>query len=442
MSYTMNLLNRLFSQFHDEGILYCHWKSTEHLAATFQGKTDVDILVSLENRSNCESILVRNGFKRFETNFFRMYPGIYDYLGYDEQYGFIHFHLHYMLNVGDRWVKASNIPNVDDILNRRVWCDNYSTYLVNPIDELRLLDLRMLLKHGKRATKDKKIILERNWILNRMETEQDLKTEARVPYKSYPRFAKIGFLIVNAVRKYYRYYIEFSRRKLSVYSFGRRGLPGGGRIIALVGVDGSGKTTLLSELHGKFGYQMNTCMIYTGFGLSGSFGLRKLLYVLRKKKHESSRKNSVDNTGLKLVYRHYGLLLRKNRLRKIIKNYANGKLVLCDRWPQVQVDSMFDGKRFNVQKSESRYFNYLRRLEESVYSEYKSLKPHLVLKMSVSPENASNRKPEDYQNLNAVKYVETFESIVYNGQKVITLDANQSFKNVLLEAIKEIWQII
>jgi hypothetical protein len=188
----MKLLNSLFHDFHAKDVLYCHWKSTEHLDATFKGKTDVDVLVSIKDRTKCESILIGTGFKRFETNFFRMYPGIYDYLGYDEECGFIHFHLHYMLNLGDRWVKASNVNNVEELLKRRVWSEHYLTFTVNPKDELFLLDLRMFLKHGRGSYKDNKILQERNWIINRIESNEDLTLAANVEYLSYPRFSRLS----------------------------------------------------------------------------------------------------------------------------------------------------------------------------------------------------------------------------------------------------------
>jgi len=59
----LNICERLFSDFHEQEVVYCHWKSNEHLLEGLAGTTDLDIIV--ESREKVEKILHQNGFKRF-----------------------------------------------------------------------------------------------------------------------------------------------------------------------------------------------------------------------------------------------------------------------------------------------------------------------------------------------------------------------------------------
>ena len=99
-------ISELFELFETQKIDYCHWKSTNHLNATLNGNTDIDILVDNDKSNLLETQLLTIGFERFETVNLRSYPGIHDYICLDISGIWVHLHLHYNLNLGDRWVKA------------------------------------------------------------------------------------------------------------------------------------------------------------------------------------------------------------------------------------------------------------------------------------------------------------------------------------------------
>ncbi len=60
-----------------------------------------------------------------------------DYVCLDLETGkWVHIHLHFQLALGDRWVKAYWLPLEDIILSRRKFSDEFSSYVVDPYDEL------------------------------------------------------------------------------------------------------------------------------------------------------------------------------------------------------------------------------------------------------------------------------------------------------------------
>jgi hypothetical protein len=81
------VLRALFDRLHAENVRYCHWKSNEHLMASFTGATDVDVLFDRRAIIPLTQILGAAGFKRFVVKPGRGYPGIEDYVGFDEDTG-------------------------------------------------------------------------------------------------------------------------------------------------------------------------------------------------------------------------------------------------------------------------------------------------------------------------------------------------------------------
>ena len=46
----------------NERVVYCHFKSNEHLEKSVNGKTDFDLLIQKESASEFESLLLEKGF--------------------------------------------------------------------------------------------------------------------------------------------------------------------------------------------------------------------------------------------------------------------------------------------------------------------------------------------------------------------------------------------
>ncbi len=131
----------LFKSFNDNKISYCHWKSSNHLEASMDGLTDLDVLVDDEMAQKATELIIEQGFERFETVHLRSYPGILDYVCLDESGVWAHLHLHFKLILGDRWVKAYRLPVEKEFLSRAQFEEQFNSYVINSHDELLLLIL-------------------------------------------------------------------------------------------------------------------------------------------------------------------------------------------------------------------------------------------------------------------------------------------------------------
>ena len=257
----------LFEAFNSSNIEYCHWKSTDHLEASFEAKTDLDVLVGKACQGAAETILIRCGFVRMRTPDFRTYPGVEDFIKYDSDLGrFVHLHLHYSLQCGDRWVKSYRVPIEDYLLKNRVYLKDFGLWNIDPLSEYLLFIVRMhmkwinpenkvsvrtenesilaLLSEGwLDAVKDHPLVTESLLGVVKEYSEKDLSSISKKLKRSlqkentgYQRLSRFNFWCQNKIRYSYRVYIEIFRRFLKNYSFGRRRLTNGGVIVAFVGM--------------------------------------------------------------------------------------------------------------------------------------------------------------------------------------------------------------
>jgi len=127
------------------GVLYCHWKSNEHLQAGLEGETDIDTLVAAHDASLCRQILRKHGW------IFGAAPPFTEmehWMGFDEVSGkLFHIHLHTAgLPVGPSKRKIFTLPLAvsDWILESRIRQDG--VWVAGPDAELYMLLLRITLK--------------------------------------------------------------------------------------------------------------------------------------------------------------------------------------------------------------------------------------------------------------------------------------------------------
>ena len=96
----------LFQKLNEQGISYCHWKSTYRLPQALSGHTDVDILVGRSHGKHFREIVYQSDFKLVLSDPQRQLPAVEDYLGFDTlSGGLVHLHVHYRLVLGEQHVK-------------------------------------------------------------------------------------------------------------------------------------------------------------------------------------------------------------------------------------------------------------------------------------------------------------------------------------------------
>jgi len=66
-------INKIFEFINNSGLRYTHFKSSEHLPASFEGKTDFDLLIHQSDFYKFEFLLREMQFKKRESTFNKVY---------------------------------------------------------------------------------------------------------------------------------------------------------------------------------------------------------------------------------------------------------------------------------------------------------------------------------------------------------------------------------
>ena len=110
----------LFEKWNSEHILYCHWKSNEHLEPGLDGDTDLDVLLDSKDEVRALLILRELRFLNCKSQYGSRYPKVSDWLGFDAETGkMIHVHLHLTIVTGHRGMKEYNLPWTETALETR-----------------------------------------------------------------------------------------------------------------------------------------------------------------------------------------------------------------------------------------------------------------------------------------------------------------------------------
>jgi thymidylate kinase len=468
------IVENFIEKWHENNISYCHWKSIDHLKEAYEGVTDLDILVDFLDMNEAEKQILDSGFIRMKTSVLRTYPGVEDYISYDSVNDkFIHLHLHYQLVLGDRWVKAYRLPIEKSILERRVWNDEYKTWVVSAEDELVMFIARMTVKF-KKPFQNKKVLNEIDDIKKRFNENYslDLVTDdypksfiilskeilsnqiltistniARKDFVSFRRMSYLKFKFLSSFRFLYRVFVELNRRKLNNFSFGRRQFSTSGFVVAFVGMDGSGKTSAIERNARFFAKQINTKSVFLGSGKSGAPWYRKLIFNIMgsKPKLKSHKKIKTDKKYpfYYLVWVSMFLNDKLKRLNQIFKYKSNSCMVLVDRWPQATVENTFDGTRLQSNTNNTFFMNYTKKLEKNVLENAETFYPDIIFRFKVSPEKSLERKPDELtleQAKEAEKNIDIIKWPSYS--KIIDIDSNSSIDDVDKAVRKAIWNTL
>lgn len=481
----VDIVIRLFQAWNENGIRYCHWKSTVHLDATMEGATDIDVLVDPRQAQRAEMLATTQGFLRLQTDPLRSYPGVLDFVAFDVETGlWIHLHLHYQLVLGDRWVKATWLPIEESVLARAVFDPRYSSFVVAPSDELYLFVARMVLKHRRpfefdyvwrelthiksRIAKSEDYPYHPPLSIRPMSRLVDALQREQTPSKSvlnklardaarslapFRRYKWCTFVVFSFVRRLYRYWMEFRRRILRTYDKGRRSLPNGGLIIAFVGIDGSGKTSAIARTAQFFAQQLNVTSVFLGSGRSGASWYRKIVFAMfgsraAQKRYKQGRGKGPDRDGeerLPWYYLVWQLLVnydKRKNMRRAISARANGALVLSDRWPQSQVPGILDGSKLLGRKQMSPLARYVGKLEKELVQLAEMVQPDVLLRFRVSPEIARRRKPGELSEREAETYAQLLDEIEWKAKKIVDIDADAPIEAVDRQIRAAIWDTL
>ena len=495
---TLGVIAELFERLHASGIVYCHWKSNEHLDASLAGNTDLDLLVERSTAHALARVLDAVGFKRFTPLPGRGYAGIDDWSGMDAASGrLVHAHVHYQLTVGEQFLKGYRLPWESMVLLTRKWDERAGLYVADPSVELVLHVVRATLKIRRR---DRLYALfgrsygrgdtlrEFKWLARQctpqrvmeiaaamvgpdamptvlaMVRAQDLPLKSLLELRARAEPPLSAYRLFSAPEAWTRrWWIELQAlaerlsRRLVRRPWARpRMPPGGGLSIALVGGDGAGKSTLARAASDWLSRQAVVLSFYGGSGTGpGSFG-RRLLERLRRlfpsrRRPRTDRRHDDDARAAQGLLRNLGrglwaLSLARERNRRARAGYrarSRGAIVIWDRFAQTQVPGVNDGLQLSHWRSaRSPFARWAARREHELLAASEIYAPDLVIKLHVSYPVALARKPDTPPQRLREKLDITRRLRYPSGTRVVDVDADQPLEQVLRAVQRAIWEAL
>lgn len=491
-------IRQLFDALHAEDIRYCHWKNNpDHIRASFTGESDVDVLFDIKQKEKIETVLLAQGFKRFDIVRERYYEDIEDFITLDFTTGkLIHLHTHYRLTMGPLFSKNYQLDIEEMVLAKRIFIEETGVYGSTAAIQLLILYLNESLKFRTRDVvkvklRDKikyssKVLREYQWLkvqVNAQEWKQLIAdvfvNSQEVHLLTNKPFNKSVLLKFRSVVKkqfsgkrifssavWMRWRNEFIinfRKVLGLVTepvVNRRINPRGGVVVAVIGADGSGKSTVTKDIRVTFEKKLDVCRIYFGRGDGRISFSRKLLRKLKgivkpekKKKNKSSDVKEIAKP--KIAYKEPGkgfvasvykiiealLVAHEKRVNLNRMNTARSKgmLVICDRFPQNQIMGYNDGPLlYHLVDSSNPFFKILARWEKSIYERSEKNPPDLLIKLIADAAIVEKRKPGETLMEKLEAKIEGIKSLRVNSA-MVTIDAAQPLQEVLYQVRKEIW---
>jgi thymidylate kinase len=439
---TLNLIYQLCQALAEHGVTYCHWKSNAALARSASGDNDLDLLVDRASSERFTEVLRKCGFKEARLPPGRELPGVLDYYGYDRESGkMVHVHAHYQLILGHDLTKNCHLPIEKPYLGTAMQGDLFR--VPAPEFEFIVYVIRMMLKHATWGS-----VLGRQDRLSSSEREELEYLQKRINYAQLcrvleeylpyvdlasfedcvqalrpdcPPWARIRAgrrmqsclraclrrpQLIDAWLKLWRRGLEAIERRAFGY-VPRKRMVSGGVMVAIVGGDGAGKSTAVDGLWqwlseefavtkthmGKPSWSATTIAVRGILKTGRSLGLYPYTRVPVTYVPESA---ACQFPGYPWLLREVCTARDRYLSYRSARRFAdNGGVVICDRFPLPQIQSI-DGpqaERMAAGQRDNRVVRFLARLENHYYR-FISL-PDLLILLRVDPETCVRRKTDE-----------------------------------------------
>ncbi len=486
------LLLMVLNDFHRQNISYCYWKSSRRVNRGLTGEGDLDLLIAKEDQHRAQAILLERGLKLFPCVAYRDHPAILSFLGYDEPSGrIVHLHLHFRLVAGNSLLKNYRLPWEEAILARTIVHPMLPIRMLDPVNEALLLIVRSCLELRRSDP-----IMLRNWRAARQKFALDRRElAARVDRATLSSRAAelldhdLADMLADAVygeptledqrrlrrrvQRHFAAHRTYNALEAGLRSLGRavlwaagslnkrflwaprpwsRRAPGGGRVVAVIGVDGSGKSTVVAAIRAWLSQEIDVVPIYFGTG-HGRPSLVLLpfklmvplitLFIRTKPKGASHGKISDRPPGLLysallMVWATVVAIEKRIKLSAAHRGANRGLVVLTDRYPQNEIHDFNEGL---MMARLTRVPLWLRRFEATAYSLAHRVPPDLVIKLVVTPETAARREPDMDPAVIRTRIAQV-PRLAFPGARVVCIDAEQSLTDVIRAVKREIWSLL
>lgn len=200
-------------------------------------------------------------------------------------------------------------------------------------------------------------------------------------------------------------------------------------LIAVVGSDGSGKSTLSADVLAHIQQTRAAESGYLGLG-SGEQGRRigrwpiigPALHRFLDRIADRLREPAEPIPGY-LAARY---ALNKSRKRRakfdaLLAQRRAGKVIVTDRYPQIEVPGLHDGPILAGVATSPRLAT-IQAAERALYAEMAAFRPTLVIRLHVDVDTVMARKP-DHDRALITRKVATVPLLVFNGAPIVDIDA-------------------
>lgn len=476
----LEICDKLFSQWNQNNLSYCHWKSNEHLLPGLNGDTDLDVLLSESHSTKGRCILAELGFLECKSQYGSRYPGVEDWIGFDKDTGkLIHIHLHYNLVTGHKGMKEYVLPWREEALQTRIKNEKYGVYTMEPNLELITLYTRIGLKadfknlirckigkyyfdkdtkkeidwlkervdftkvdtlaqkyYGSLAGQllellHKETIDAKSFMLLRKLAEANFKNNRRI--NSFVRLREICFFA------YRRFFLTIRQRNRMVITK-KVPIREIGLTVAFLGQDGAGKTTVTKSIIKWWKWKLDVQYVYLGSGDNYSSWKKCLI-----KKLPGRSVFRYMRTFLTLLDARDRTIKAYDNVKKAIEYANRGGLVVYDRFPQMDYAGICDGPKIRKRLIDIfgdglmyKLFSPLAKSEEMTLRKITESSPDLVFKLILTPEESLRRKPEENYEDVQIKH-EIIKSLEFKHSDVYSIDATMPFDQEIIQIKNVIW---
>lgn len=486
------LYARLFEAFSRGGVAWCSWKSSQRLPDVFAGRADLDLLIARPDRDAAVKILIECGFKQAPDAPGRADSAMASFLGFDPLVGaLLHVHAHFRLILGPPLAKNWRMPCETVFIARSKLLPDIGIRTLASADMALLLFVRAQLEqspldpvHMRRrsAIRDKfrqdfaeimptldmesvrgsaseifdpdlaqavaLLITEGNPLAPPLGLRRSV-ARALAPYRLYGRSEGA---LHGVARTMMFLFGAFNRRHIQAPRLWGRGAPGGGVVIAFIGVDGSGKSTATANVRDWLGAEVDVIKIYFGTGdgapslfLAPIKVLAEVFARIVKTRPKGASHGRISDKPPGLVYSvmfaFWALAVALDKMHKLTviqRAIRRGFVVVTDRYPQNEIEGFNEGPLLHRLP---RAPGWLRHFEWTIYERARKTAPDLVVKLHVGPETVARREPEMSRPL-IDQRVENVKLLRFSGARVVDIDATAPLPEVTDAVRRAVWGIL